>query len=91
MRQGAALYGIETQALKLLDEELERHRASGMPVTNALVSLLRTTHDMIFKRMRASGVSDGDAKSPREMLVELEQFKSELVQLVRHENDMEIQ
>lgn len=88
MQKGAALYGIEMQALRLLDEELERHRAMNVPVTNALVALLRTTHEMIFKRLKAQGIGSDEPMSPREMLVQLEQFKSELQQLVRHENEL---
>lgn len=92
MRQGAALYGIETTALKLLEEEVQRHRESGLPISGSLVSLLKTTHEMIFKRLKASmGAGADDPRSPREMLVELEQFKSELQTLVRQENEMELQ
>lgn len=92
MRQGAALYGIETTALKLLEDEVARHREHNLPVSNALVSLLKATHEMIFKRLKASlGNNAEEPRSPREMLVELEQFKSELQQLVRQENEMELQ
>ncbi len=92
MRQGAALYGIEMTALKLLEEEVQRHRESGLAISQPLVSLLKATHEMIFKRLKASLGTAEEPRSPREMLVELEQFKSELTQLVRTENEtMELQ
>ena len=92
MRQGAALYGIEMTALKLLEEEVQRHRDAGVAISQPLVSLLKATHEMIFKRLKASLGTAEEPRSPREMLVELEQFKSELQQLVRTENEtMELQ
>lgn len=84
----SALYGVERQALEVLRKEYERYMES-QALTPSFVSLLKATHEMVMKgaKQRAGIVTDG--KSPREILVELEQLVVEFRQIVEQENEMQ--
>lgn len=81
-----ALYAIERSALEVLRTEHDKYTESQV-LTPAFVSLLRATHDMVMKgaKQRAGIMTEG--KSPREVLVELEQLCVEFRMLVDQENE----
>lgn len=83
----AALYGVERQALEVLRKEFEKYSET-QTLTPSFVSLLKATHEMVMKgaKQRAGILTDG--KSPREVLVELEQLCVEFRELVQQENEL---
>jgi hypothetical protein len=85
MRPAAALHGIERQALEILRIEFEKYQDSQI-LTPSLVQLIKATHDMVMKRVASTGIDP--SRSPREVLVELEQLTSEVRMMVEQENEM---
>lgn len=81
-----ALYAIERSALDVLRTEHDRYMET-QTLTPAFVSLLKATHDMVMKgaKQRAGILTDG--KSPRDVLVELQQLVIEFQMLVDQENE----
>ena len=81
-----ALYSIERQALKVLETEFEKYSETQV-LSPSYVSLLKATYDMVMKGAAHRAGIDTSKKSPREILVELQQLVSEFEELVRLENE----
>jgi hypothetical protein len=88
MKVNSALYGVERQALEVLSKEFARYQES-QTLTPSFVQLLKATHEMVLKGARERVGLDTAGKSPREVLVELEQLVVEFRQIVEQENEME--
>lgn len=86
----AGLYGVERQALEVLRVEMEKYRQE-QQLTPSLVQLLRATHEMLMRGAKSRAGVDTANKSPREILVELDQLREEFRQLVEQENEMDLQ
>jgi len=86
----SALYGVERQALDVLRKEYERYLES-QNLTPSFVSLLKATHEMLLKGAKQRVGLDVGNRSPREVLVELEQLVTEFRQIVDQENEMNAQ
>lgn len=82
-----ALHGIERQALEVLRVEFEKYQETQV-LTPSFVQLMKATHEMVMKRVKGSTGID-TSRSPREILVELEQLTSEVRTIVDQENEME--
>lgn len=83
-----ALYGIERQALEVLRTEFEKYQQSQV-LTPSYVSLMKATYEMVMKGAAHRAGIDTSKKSPREILVELQQLVSEFQQIVDQENELE--
>ena len=83
----SALYGVERQALEVLRKEYEKYQLEQV-LTPSFVALLKATHEMVLKGAKQRVGLDTGNKSPREVLVELEQLVVEFRQIVEHENEM---
>jgi hypothetical protein len=86
----SALYGVERQALEVLGKEFQKYQQDQV-LTPAFVQLLRATHEMVLKGAKQRVGLDTGNKSPREVLVELEQLVVEFRQIVDQENEMQAQ
>ena len=84
----AGLYGVERHALDILRKECERYELT-QQLTPSLVALLRNTHEMLLKGAKSRAGVDTAGKSPREILVELQQLVVEFQQLVDQENELQ--
>ncbi len=84
----SALYGVERQALEVLRKEFERYNETQV-LTPAFVALMRNTHEMVLKGCKQRVGLDIANKSPREVLVELQQLVVEFQLIVENENEME--
>lgn len=82
-----ALYGIERQALEVCRIEYEKYVAS-QTLTPSYVQLMKATYDMLMKGAAHRAGVDIANKSPREVLVELQQLVVEFQQYVDQENEM---
>ncbi len=87
MKPNSALYGVERQALEVRRREFEKY-LQDQTLTPSFVQLLKATHDMVMKGAKERVGLDTAGKSPREVLVELEQLVVEFRQLVDQENEM---
>lgn len=83
----AGLYGVERQALEVLRVEYDKYQASQV-LTPPFVALIRNTHEMLLKGAKSRAGIDTSGKSPREILVELQQLVVEFQMLVDQENEM---
>ncbi len=81
------LYGIERQALMVLRTEFEKYQTS-QTLTPSFVQLMKATHEMLIKGAAKRGGIDTSNKSPREILVELQQLCAEFQELVDQQNEM---
>ncbi len=88
MKVNAALYGVERQALAVLEKEFEKYKSEQV-LTPSFVQLMKATHEMVLKGAKERVGLDTAGKSPREVLVELEQLVVEFRQLVDQENEMD--
>lgn len=88
MKVNSALYGVERQALEVLSKEFAKYQ-EGQVLTPSFVQLLKATHEMVLKGAKERVGLDTAGKSPREVLVELEQLVVEFRQLVDMENESE--
>jgi hypothetical protein len=86
----SALYGVERQALAVLDKEIQRYHES-QTLTPSLVQLMKNTHEMVLKGAKQRGGIATDGKSPREILVELEQLVVEFREIVQQENELSVE
>jgi hypothetical protein len=83
----SGLYGVERQALEVMRVEYEKYMAT-QGLTPAFVALMRNTHEMLMKGAKQRAGLDTANKSPREILVELQQLVVEFQMLVDQENEM---
>lgn len=81
------LYSVERQALAVLRTEMQRYEET-QTLTPQFVQLMRNTHEMLMKGATKRAGLDTANKSPREILVELQQLVAEFQQLVDQENEM---
>jgi hypothetical protein len=88
MKVNSALYGVERQALEVLRKEFEKYQQEQV-LTPSFVQLMKATHEMVLKGAKERVGLDTAGKSPREVLVELEQLVVEFRQLVDQENEMD--
>jgi hypothetical protein len=86
----AGLYGIERNALEVVRIEVEKYLRD-QNLTPSFVALLRNTHEMLMKGAKSRAGIDTSGKSPREILVELQQLVVEFQMLVDQENEMQEQ
>jgi len=86
----SALYGVERQALDVLRKEYARY-CDSQTLTPSFVALLKATHEMLLKGAKQRVGLDVGNRSPREVLVELEQLVTEFRQIVDQENEMNAQ
>lgn len=86
----SALYGVERQALDVLRKEVERYYEN-QTLTPSFVALLKATHEMVLKGAKQRGGIATDGKSPREILVELEQLVVEFREIVQQENELSVE
>lgn len=83
----AAIYGVERQALDVLAKEYAKYQET-QTLTPSFVALMKNTHEMVLKGAKQRAGIETDGRSPREILVELEQLVVEFRQIVDQENEM---
>lgn len=88
--RSTSLYGVERQALAVLRTEMTKYEAT-QTLTPSFVQLMKATHDMLMKGAAQRGGVDIGNKSPREILVELQQLVAAFQELVDQENELENQ
>ena len=90
MKVNSALYGVERQALEVCAKEFAKYQES-QTLTPSFVQLMKATHEMVLKGAKERVGLDTAGKSPREVLVELEQLVVEFRQLVDQENELNVE
>ena len=83
-----ALYGVERHAMSVLRTEFDKYQASQV-LTPSFVQLMKATHEMLMKGAAKRSGLDTANKSPREILVELEQLAAEFRELVQQEEEVD--
>lgn len=84
----ASLYAMERMALDVARREMEKYQETQV-LSPSFVKLLRDTHEMLMKGAKQRVGLDLGSKSPREVLVELQQLVVEFQQLVEQENELQ--
>jgi hypothetical protein len=86
----ASLYATERMALDVLRREMQKYEET-QALSGSFVALLKNTHEMLMKGAKQRVGLDLGSKSPREVLVELQQLVVEFQQLVEQENELAAQ
>lgn len=79
------LFGIERKMLEALTTGFDHWKTIGGPVPASLVKLMSETHACIRERVKRQFGLDIIEMKPREMLVELEQLRQQVLEMLEME------